>query len=192
MTTEPTPQTRRRRFQFRLRTLLVVMLVVSLGMGWVMKERLRIAERRETLMAAGFYWSISRTTQPSWHRILYGEDLPEFTSVMNGRDVADAELAHLQGLTRLQRLYVNGDAITDEGLAHLQGLSQLQWFYLVGDKITDEGLVHLKSLTQLQNLYLDNTQVTDAGVAKLQAALPNCRISHMQYTKSPSHKFSSP
>jgi hypothetical protein len=37
---------------------------------------------------------------------------------------------------------------------------------------------NLKGLTQLQILDLQRTKVTDAGVAKLQQALPNCKIYH--------------
>jgi hypothetical protein len=33
-------------------------------------------------------------------------------------------------------------------------------------------------VTGLKRLSLSQSQVTDAGVEKLQAALPNCRISH--------------
>ena len=41
---------------------------------------------------------------------------------------------------------------------------------------TDAGLDRLKGFTQLRELDLTGTQVTDAGVAKLQKALPNCKI----------------
>ena len=49
---------------------------------------------------------------------------------------------------------------------------------LRGSKVTDAGLVHLKGLTKLGTLNLTDTKVTAAGVKDLQAALPNCKISH--------------
>jgi hypothetical protein len=162
MTTEPTPPSRRW-FQYRLRTLLIVMLVVSLGMGWVMKERRRIAARRDALKTAGFdelfipnvllkpRW---REHQASWSIILLGGNWPEFAMAISCRS----------------------DGTTDADLVHLVELTQLQELHLSGTRVTDAGLMHLRRLTQLQWLYLDGTQATDTGVARLQAALPNCNV----------------
>jgi hypothetical protein len=43
-------------------------------------------------------------------------------------------------------------------------------------KVSDQGLEHLRGLSDLIELHLIKTEVTAAGVAKLQAALPNCKI----------------
>jgi Leucine-rich repeat (LRR) protein len=238
MTNEPIP-TRRHWFQFRLRTLLVAMLVVSLGMGWVMKQRRRIAERREGLKSARSNQTEDRI-QPDWSLTVFGDNWPAFakelffgndandTMLTNlrglihlerlmvssshvtdaglaniqgltnlrmlglGSQISDAGVAHLRGLMRLEILMLSSSQVTDAGLQNLQRLKELKSLYLTNTQITDAGLAYLQELSQLQLLDLNNTKVTDAGVAKLQAALPNCRISHMQYTKSPSHKFSSP
>ena len=90
--------------------------------------------------------------------------------------VTDGGLAPLAGLTNLRRLHLEKTGIGDAGLAHVKGLTNLEYLNLYGTKVTDAGLDQLAGLTNLKNLYLWQSQVTDAGVAKLQAALPNCKI----------------
>jgi Leucine-rich repeat (LRR) protein len=68
--------------------------------------------------------------------------------------------------------------VTDSDLQLITIFSECKTLNLTNTQITDAGLEHLEGLKQLQNLYLAKTQVTDAGVAKLQKALPNCKISH--------------
>ena len=51
--------------------------------------------------------------------------------------------------------------------------------FLRNTRITDAGLPHLAGLTALERLDLYDTEVTDVGVAKLQKALPNCRIDNV-------------
>ena len=93
--------------------------------------------------------------------------------------ITDAGLAHLKGLSNLKVLSLwDCDQITDAGLVHLKGLTTLKWLILNGCKqITDAGLVHLKGLTTLESLYLYRCdKITDAAVSKLEKALPNCKI----------------
>ena len=92
------------------------------------------------------------------------------------KDITDAGLLHLAGLTNLQTLTLHSTKITDAGLVHLKELTNLQTLFLANTKITDTGLVHIKGLTQLQDLGLQQTKVTDTGVADLKKALPNCKI----------------
>ena len=54
--------------------------------------------------------------------------------------------------------------------------ASVQMVCLNNTKVTDAGLEHLKGLTALKHVSLNNTQVTDAGVARLQKALPSCKI----------------
>ncbi len=67
-------------------------------------------------------------------------------------------------------------SVTDASLKHLRVLTHLPVLNLVGTQVTDSDLEQLKGLTQLRALHLTGTKVTDAGVAKLQQALPNCKI----------------
>ncbi len=80
-------------------------------------------------------------------------------------------------LVNLKSLCLGGKRnITDAGLAHLVGLTNLTYLDLGKTQITDTVLVHLKDLTNLERLSLDETKVTDAGLAAIWQTLPNCYI----------------
>ena len=93
--------------------------------------------------------------------------------------LTEAGLKNLAGLNHLETLNLDC-SLHDHanlGLACLKGLTQLQELNISDNYgVTDVELEHLKGLTQLRKLDLCGTQVTDAGVAKLQKALPNCKI----------------
>jgi len=193
MTDQPTkPKPKRRWYQFSLRSLLVFMLVSSVGLGWVVPRILQaIQEERvaaEIKNLGGYVycdmWSIksvrsvqlSRTpVTDAWLERLKKLSQLEVLQIIR-TPISDAGLEHLQGQTHLQYLYLGETAITDSGLQHLAELSQLHLLSLNDTKVTDAGLEHLKGLSQLQVLWLKGTQVTDDGVQKLQNALPNCKV----------------
>jgi hypothetical protein len=83
---------------------------------------------------------------------------------------ADAELAHLKPLDRLQSLSLRHcDTFTEESLAFLEGFHQLRELDLQGTPVRDAGLVHLRGLDQLEELDLSHTAITDAGLANLES-----------------------
>lgn len=88
------------------------------------------------------------------------------------RDVTDAGVAHLEGLTTLRSLGLGDTKVTDAGLAHVKGMTGLESLYLSGDQITDAGLAQLAKLTNLRKLSVYSKNVTDAGYKHL-AGLTN-------------------
>jgi Leucine-rich repeat (LRR) protein len=117
--------------------------------------------------------------------------------------LVDADLAKLAGLKSIGYLSLSGAKnITDDGLQHLAGLTSLTWLD-VSDcpKISGKGNVHLAKLTKLQTLgvcaqsdddltpilglkgvyqlFLNKTKITAAGLAKIQAALPDLKVLHL-------------
>ncbi len=86
---------------------------------------------------------------------------------LEGTNITDAGLVHLEGLTRLKRLSLINTVITNKGLVHLKGLTQLQVLDLSATKITDQGLAKLKGLVNLRELNLGLTKVTNAGLSEL-------------------------
>ena len=77
-----------------------------------------------------------------------------------GDQITDARLAHLRGLTALERLWLSTTDVTDEGLAHLAGLTALESLILGGVPVTDAGLVQLSELTGLKSLVMNDTVST--------------------------------
>jgi hypothetical protein len=100
---------------------------------------------------------------------------------LGGDKISDADLAPLESLPRLRRLYLGGAHITDAGLAHISRLAKLQKLYLAGTPITDAGLERLQDLLRLQVLDLANTKVTDAGLAHLED-MPKLQVLDLSHT----------
>ncbi|HEV8061516.1 MAG TPA: hypothetical protein VGP68_16675 [Gemmataceae bacterium] len=105
------------------------------------------------------------------------KDLKDLISLnLRGKDVTDAQLAPLAGITSLIRLHLERTKITDQGMPYLKGLINLEYLNLYGTDVGDPGLVNLEGMKKLKHLYLWQTKVTDAGVAKLQKTLPQVEI----------------
>ena len=172
----------RQRFQFGIRFLLLLTLVVAIPFSWLAVAREAARRQRELLekieKAGGviaYDYELppavavsSRPTppRPLWLRMLLGDDL--FRNVrradLTRSEVSDAELHDLEGLTQLEELRLGDTAVSDAGLEHLNGMTRLQSLGLNGTKVSDVGLEHLKGLTRLRRLNLDGTNVTDAGL----------------------------
>jgi hypothetical protein len=176
-----------RRFQFSIRSLLVLTAAVAAACSWMAVEMKRAREQRNAveaiLKSKGHVLLgslrfgkdmelINQSTAPHgpiWLMNLLGSDFFEnvvsvdFTKLQ----ISDAGLKNVEGLTQLQDLSLYDTDVTDAGLEHLKGLTQLQKLELVDTQVTDAGLDHLKGLTKLQYLFLINTHVTDAGLEHL-------------------------
>jgi hypothetical protein len=99
----------------------------------------------------------------------FGWALPETTT--------DAHLGELCELSYFPFLILTDSKITDKGLWTVSSLRGVSWLNLGGTQITDKGLHHLESMSNLPRLFLYNCpKVTAEGVARLQKALPNCKI----------------
>ncbi len=172
------------RFQFSIRSLLLMVVAVAVPCSWLGVEMKAAREQEKAvdelttlhefvqydwqLIADGTLPPNAQPPGPEWLRKLLGSDF--FTSVVLvvcNYEKTDAGLAHLAGLTQLYDLNLDKTQITDAGLVHLVGLTHLQGLCLGNTQITDAGLLHLAGLTQLQRLILDNTRITDAGLVHL-------------------------
>jgi hypothetical protein len=103
--------------------------------------------------------------------------LPVYELGLNGTQITDAGLAHLEGKSNLRSLNLSDNSITDAGLVFLPSLKEhLQSLDLSDTRVSDAVLRNLRRLTNLRRLDLGNTCVTDSGVKELQQALPSCAI----------------
>jgi hypothetical protein len=109
-----------------------------------------------------------RATKVTDDDLAFLEDMPHLKRLwLDDTKISDAGMPHLAKLVSLEFLILNGTAITDRGLEHLKGLSQLTTLSLDGTKVTNDGLAHLKDMTGLRLLALEGTKVTDAGLEHL-------------------------
>ncbi len=152
--TEETPK-RRRWYQFRLRTVLIAVVVLSLPLSWL-AARLGKAKRKkeavESVAKAGgaTTYEMSRPSAPYWACELFGDDF--FIDVIEVRSGSG--------------VFGTGKCgFGDDEAAHLKEFEKLLWLHFDGTQVTDTGLEHLKGLINLQTVSLSNTQVSDTGLS---------------------------
>ena len=161
------------RFQFSLRSLMVLTVAVAIPFSWLAVEMKRAREQREAVEwilklggVARYRFYVTAHPTPMWltdgFGVTFFADVVEVT--LDNTQVTDVELRHLKGLTQLEDLYLANTHVTIKGVGELQ---QLQGLSLAGTKVTDAGLEHLEGLTQLRKLCLDDTKITDAGLEYL-------------------------
>ncbi len=188
-----------RRFQFRLKTLLILVAVLAAGLGWfkwkVERERNERAAARELLNHGAVLYLDGSTDagDPSLPYRIFGERWDDWIydviavsfEPLDGSPnlVVDAEprwvahcMEYMVNPPGRPQSAGRGHPITNFDLAHLKWLPSLNRLNLAGTEIDDAGLFHLKELGGLRYLWLTGTQVSDAGVTDLQEALPNCKI----------------
>jgi Leucine Rich Repeat (LRR) protein len=175
---------KRRWYQFSLLTLLVVLTLLCVGPGGFVAYEQRKARQQQAAVEAieklggSVEYDEEVPARSAMVRQILGDESFGNVDVVSLCDTQanDATLVHVAGLKSLKHLSLSDTQVTDAGLVYLAGLNGLTSLTLDNTQVTDAGLVHLAGLTKLEILLLPNTQVTDAGVAKLQKALPNCRI----------------
>ncbi len=189
---------RYRWYQYSLRTLLLLMLLASLGMS-AFATRMRTARRQRDAVAAiqrsggsvwynhdclksGFY-SIRRADSkpgPQWLRRLLGDDF--FMTVVEAAVESDADFENLKQLDQLNRLHC-GTKVTKAGLEHLRELHQLRNLNLWSNRVVGTAWEHITALAELEELDLYCADVGDAEVERLDATMTRLRFLGLGGTK---------
>jgi Leucine-rich repeat (LRR) protein len=164
-------------YQWRLRSMFLLILLAAIGMSWL-TVTMRDGRRQNTAE-----WEIrlqggSVVSEPTWlGRLLRDYSQVKVTRVdlsrnsdepFPGKLPIDAVLGHLERLHQLQELDLSYSKVSDAGLVHLESLSQLEWLLLAHTRVADAELTHLEGLRQLQWLNLSGTKVSDAGLVHLE------------------------
>jgi len=111
-------------------------------------------------------------------QITYDETSKEVTAIRFPAEVTikDDDLKHINNCTELTHLEIfNSRELTGTGLANLQGMTKLQRLYLHNTAITDAGLASFPELPSLVWLQIDHSQITGPGLANFKGKLPKIR-----------------
>jgi hypothetical protein len=156
----------RRRFQFSIRSLLVLVIVVALPCSWMAAEMKKAREHKEAVEAI---------------YALHGDVCNIFPYNLHHEPRVFLWLCGLLGVDFLMEVdcpELHGKLVGDDQLECLRSLPEIGYLDISGTVVTDAGLDHLRGLKHLMTLRLSGTKVTEDGIMKLQQALPNCEIVH--------------
>jgi len=167
---------KRRWFQWRLRTLLILTSAIGIAgglIGQAIERRLKAqeaADEYEKALAAseqtaakiqsltgGYAMACQRLKSPN-------DVWVSFRKVKN----ADAALRAIANSPHVGELVLEETNLSDAGMKYISTFSQLQRLELSGTKITDAGVKELAGSAHLRSLVLDSTQLTNAGLIHLE------------------------
>lgn len=176
----------RRWLRFSLRTVLLVITLGALLLGWrvsqVRRQQAAVARIVEAGGSVRYRFDRPRfgqthesgrpiLTGPAWMRRLMGD---EGFQVVHAVDLPgtrkDQELMELiSSFRQLEALAAYGGHLCDRDLRHLARLTELRRLCIDSHRITDRGLVHLAGLHNLETLDLRHARLTDEGLRHLAA-----------------------
>ena len=171
--------------RFSLRTLLILVVALSMFFGWLGSVMVRVRHQRaavsqiEALGGQVRYdyefvaRSDGKTPQPPGPKIVrmaLGDDA--FASVVcvqfNYEDrLNDGDLAVLGELPDLERAFLDGEGITDRGVQRLTQNTKLRGLCLSGTHVTPNGLIRADLAKRLEELSLGGPHVTDGSLQGL-------------------------
>jgi len=173
---------RRRWYQFSLRTLLIVVTLSAVPLGWVgwkveqgRRQRAVIAWVEKMVGVVGFEDAEEKSWWNEWENNWFGErvrwvnlgdsqvsDISPLAKLKNLKDLSlgrtrVSDLSPLAKLKSLEELHLHDTHVSD--LSPLTELKNLESLALSDTQVSD--LSPLAELTNLERLYLRNTQVSD-------------------------------
>ena len=173
MTTPTATRTDIRRWcQFSMRAFFAAILLLSVSVSWIARERTKSGLARGKVRAieeSGGRVTYGESIRPAWLRSLLGNDsFAKSTEVfLSGTPINDAHLEYLEGMADLQWLSLRNTSCTGSGFSHLRGLAGLVSLDLSRTQISDQGIAQIAILPQLRLLYLDGTHITDRSLEYL-------------------------
>ncbi|MEM8946799.1 MAG: hypothetical protein AAGD11_16615 [Planctomycetota bacterium] len=171
-----------RLFRVRLRTLLFVVTIFALLVGFVSYKARLQRDAVSALRSRGFgvaydyqmpsLWDpqIQATPfGPKWLHALIGDDyFHSVALVTSGRPVTREDMTHIAAFPELQRLILwDCPTITGEDLQYFPKLNRLVTLALCNTSFADSGLAQLPQMDAIQSLTVEGTRITDEGLKHL-------------------------
>lgn len=184
------PRRKRRWFQFSLRTLLVFVLLVGIGMSWFAVKVRQAREQKEVVEAisqAGgsvlYDWvysydydpnEIPKPPGPIILRKLFGDDFLDTVvevEIQCGDPVTGTApplptgfLDHLEQLPELRTLLLDDAEISADDMRRISELSSLERLTLASASFREDGWEHVKEPSRLTELDLSGSRISDGAM----------------------------
>jgi hypothetical protein len=183
---ETGPKPSRRLLRLSVRALMLVVLTLALGLGWVVQRARVQREAVATIQKVGgnvvYDWQVlpngaamnpnGQPPGPKWLVERLGVDYFGDVIIVGlgiGKPVTEADMELIGRLGKLRRLYASRtEGLTDEGVARLRGLTHLEQLQLGRNKITGASLANFREMTQLKDLDLSGVPLADADLVHLE------------------------
>lgn len=95
---------------------------------------------------------------------------------LGNTEITDKGMSDIAKLSSLEKLSIPNNDLTDTGVSEVVGLRMLRQINLEHTKVTNDVVTYLCRMEQLDEVRLSGTRVTATGVARLERAIPKCRI----------------
>jgi hypothetical protein len=178
------------RFQFSIRSLLILVVVAAVPCSWLALERQEARRQRQTIAAiraAGgdviYSYELGRSMYlrprggpavvPTFLLRILGDDffvldIGEVTL----KEPHDADFAALRTWRNLKSIVAEGENITDRGMEQLENFPDLEFLWIINSRhITASGFRHLRRLSKVIEVHLDGCRnFCDADFANLRGA----------------------
>jgi Leucine-rich repeat (LRR) protein len=171
---------RRRWLRISTRTLLLIVLVISVVLGYVSHRARKQEELVRRLLTEGrgkvgyrHAWDEAgkripnaATPGPAWLRRLIGEHAFLQLHTVLLTDFNEDDLRLISEFPSIEVLSLP-ELARDEGMPHIARLRNLKKLYLSSPLLTDRGIEYLAGLHNLEKLILMNARLTDDGLKHL-------------------------
>jgi hypothetical protein len=170
----------RRRFQFSIRSLMVLTVAVAIPFSWLTAEMKRAQEEKKIqaeIWKIGGSWNddymMSTESSRLEKRMRLGNLLGEHFFVNSVRiglhdsQTTESTLERLEELPTLVELDIGNYQITTASMKHIQRLTNLRLLAMGNTPTTDAELEYLQGMSNLEYLWLDYTPITDGGLVHL-------------------------
>lgn len=102
--------------------------------------------------------------------------LPLYLLRLDQTDVTAAGLAHLREHPTLEALCVSDTVVGDEGARHMATVPNLTDLRIEHARLTEAGVEELAHCKRLRQLHISRNGLWPGVIARLNKALPNCRV----------------
>ncbi len=164
-------QFRRRSFQFTIRALLALMLIVSLCGSYVAWRRAMYADQfaavREIERLGGQVESVPEDDGLDRFFVPAESCVTVAGVVLRGRPITPELMGCVGRVFTLQLLGISDSKLDDEALAPIAHLREVRSFSLDNTYITDRGFRHIAGFTKMEDLSLCNVTLTDEALRTL-------------------------
>lgn len=173
-----TARPNRRWLQFSLRTFLIVLTLLAMGLGYVSfrarEQRAAVARIKELGGHIQYDYQRGSNPKPSppgwpWLRRLVGDEYFQDVAFvkLDKTQVSDADLRLISKLRRAKTLSLNWTNVSDEGLSSIRGMSELNYLGLWKTKVTSEGIRRMRPPQKGSVVVLAETSVGDEALPNL-------------------------